>query len=161
MPTRIISWTAPEVKVSSVISISALAASDGGATVLRWRGARRRASALAIVLSLNSESRKLISFYPFAVLFVVEAGASLVRSRRDWLLLGVIAVLCSKVWMPIGSDLSLPLVGEVSWRLLYDSSMGPWMAMGPYLVQMVLVGIAVGLVCLQFRGRPPGRGLIP
>ena len=40
--------------------------------------------AIAFALGINNESRKLISFFPFVVLFVVQAAGPYVEALRDW-----------------------------------------------------------------------------
>jgi hypothetical protein len=97
--------------------------------------------ALAVLIGAGSESRKLMNFYPFLVLVLAEQAD---RSLRDWRPIGLMAalsVLVSKVWLPMGQDLDLPLLGTVGWRTLYVSSRGPWIDHGSYVFQGALVAV--------------------
>jgi hypothetical protein len=99
--------------------------------------------ALAILLGVGSESRKLMNFYPMAVLFLAQAAEPIFASPRRLAAAAALSVVFSKIWLPMSGPLTLPFVGEVTWRALYASSRGPWMDHGWWAAQGVVV-LAVG-----------------
>lgn len=102
--------------------------------------------ALALLMSVGSESRKLINFLPFVVLFLVQALEDLVTTPRRFATLAALALVFSKIWLPMDQALSIPFVGAVEWRSLYVSSRGPWIDHPTYVIQLVLVLLVIPLV---------------
>lgn len=94
---------------------------------------------LAVLLSAGSESRKLMNFYPAAVLFLAQAAAPIFHSRGRMLGLAVLSVFFSKIWLPMDGPLDLPGVGEIGWRTLYRSTQGPWIDDAWWAGQGILV----------------------
>jgi hypothetical protein len=106
--------------------------------------------ALAAVLSVGSESRKLINFLPFVVLSLAGAVAPRLSQRRI-VALAVLCVLFSKIWLPMDRPLEVPLIGTLSGRGIYVTSRGPWITHGAYAVQMAAVALAMPLVWIWSR----------
>jgi len=106
---------------------------------------------LALVIGAGSESRKLMNFYPFVVLFLAERVDRSVRESWQVGMLAILSLLLSKVWLPMGQDLPVPFLGTVPWRSLYASSRGPWIDHASYLLQGALVSIVTLLVYRSFR----------
>jgi hypothetical protein len=107
--------------------------------------------ALALVIAAGSESRKLMNFYPFVVLFLAGRVDRSVRESRQVALLAVFSLLVSKVWLPMGRDLPLPFLGTIPWRSLYVSSRGPWIDHPSYLVQGAILSVVAVLVYCSLR----------
>ena len=107
--------------------------------------------ALALVIAAGSESRKLMNFYPFVVLFLAERVDRSLPEAWHVRMLAVLSLLVSKVWLPMGQDLPLPLLGTIPWRSFYVSSRGPWIDHPSYLIQGVLMSIVAVLVYRSFR----------
>ncbi len=101
---------------------------------------------LALLIGAGSESRKWINFFPVIVLATTHAAQSLNWTRWRLALFAGLSLLLSKVWMPMAQDVSLPVVGEVSWRTLYSSSRGPWIDHDLYLGQAVVVAAVAGAI---------------
>ncbi len=100
---------------------------------------------LAVVLGLGSESRKWINFLPFLVLFLIAALRHLEWTRARLTVWFALALIVSKVWLPMDRALDLPWLGEVDWRQLYQSSRGPWIDEWVYALQLVPLLAVVGL----------------
>ncbi len=96
-------------------------------------------TALALGIAVGSESRKLINFLPFATLFLVAALDGVVTTARQRWGLAALAVVFSKVWLPMDHTLRLPFLRPISWRTLYMSSRGPWIDDTWYAIQLVPV----------------------
>jgi hypothetical protein len=106
---------------------------------------------LALAIGTGSESRKLMSFFPFVALFLAERLDRSVRGAWQVGMLATLSLLVSKVWLPMGQDLPLPLLGTIPWRSLYVSSRGPWIDHASYVLQGALVSIVAVLVHRSFR----------
>ncbi len=96
---------------------------------------------VGFVMSIHSESRKIINFVPLIVPFVAKLS-----DRTDWRpyhywLFGFISIVFSKVWLSIGGA---PITFDPSNYpdQLYYMSHGPYMANETYVIQ----GIASALV---------------
>jgi len=99
-------------------------------------------AAMAILFSLDSESRHLTLFFPFFVAFAAKAVDAEPPSRGSVLLFALLSLLASKVWLVFGGDAHLFL-----------SNVGPWMSHTWYLANGVLA-VAAGFACLRL-------GLVP
>jgi hypothetical protein len=84
--------------------------------------------ALALVLSLDSESRHLVNLVPLVVPFVAKAVDEQRPSTKAVAGFAVWSLLVSKAWLVIGSDTSLYFLTE-----------GPWMTHAQYAVQGALL----------------------
>jgi len=107
---------------------------------------------LAVMLSINSESRYLSNLWPMMVPFVAKEWDGRLTSRQ---LTGLVmaALLFSKVWLIIGAP-SSPIPEYPS--QLYFMNQGPWMSAQSYVVQGVAV-LALALLLHMagyFRSRP-------
>jgi hypothetical protein len=100
--------------------------------------------ALALVMSVGSESRKLLNFYPFVALFLVLAAERFAGRTRRLATLAVLSLILSKIWLPMAREITLPFFGTFSWFKLYASSRGPWIDRGWYTVQLLVI-LAVAL----------------
>jgi len=100
---------------------------------------------LMIVLSIDSESRHLVNYYPLFVCFIVKA----MDDKNIWdlkkiIFFALISIFFSKIWLPIhlipwqGEILSFP-------KQLYYMNFGPWMSNKMFYAQLifVLAGIAM------------------
>ena len=111
--------------------------------------------ALAVVIGAGSESRKLLNFYPFVVLFLADAVNGIVRGWRQVAVLAMLSFAISKVWLPMDHDLSLPWGGTIGWRALYVSSRGPWIDHTWYVLQLGLI-LLITLVLFRWLRPVPG-----
>jgi hypothetical protein len=137
---------------------------------ISWRGVCRAARecglgvvvvlVLAVILSPGSESRQLISLFPFVALLTVKAVEGIVSSKTHLAVFGVAAFLFSKVWMrinvgPMGGDYrAFPA------QLLF-MNLGPFMSNSMYVAHLAAVAVTgyVFYVCLLQRRAPSGRVL--
>jgi len=111
-----------------------------GMVVLAWA---------AVVLSIASESRQLVSFLPLIAAFTVRAMEEISRPRwHDLVFLGA-AVVASKCWLPLNH-------GPTTGNLLefpdqfYFMNQGPWMSDGMYQMQGAIVAaLAAVLAWMQ------------
>ena len=94
---------------------------------------------LAVVLGAGSESRKLVNFLPFLVLFAVSAAGEISTRPARLAALAAASLVFSKIWLPMTQSIELPWVGEIAWRAVYVSSRGPWLDHGWYLAQLPFV----------------------
>jgi hypothetical protein len=104
-------------------------------------------TAICVVLGLNSESRRLVNFYPFIIPLLVKATDSLQWRTSYYWLIGGIALVYSKFWFKIhtGPWKSLPQ----EWpNQNYYMNFGPWMANEVYYAQTIIIMITA--VCLYF-----------
>jgi hypothetical protein len=101
--------------------------------------------ALAAAISAGSESRKLINFLPFIVLFLASAIEPRLTTRR-MAVLAAVCVLVSKIWLPMDRTLEIPFAGEMSWRAIYVTSRGPWITNGAYALQLAAVALLTPLI---------------
>jgi hypothetical protein len=108
--------------------------------------------ALALLLSAGSESRKLLNFYPFIILFLIQAAEGVAARGRIVAVLAVLSLILSKIWLPLSRDLTLPLIGAVTWFKLYASSRGPWIDHNWYAIQLPAV-LAVAICVYIWCGR--------
>lgn len=102
--------------------------------------------AMAVVLSLGSESRRLINFLPFAIVFLVTAMSGVAATRLRWTVLAALTFLISKAWLPMDRTLAVPFAGELEWRTLYVSSRGPWIGHTAYTIQLLPVLLLLPLL---------------
>jgi len=109
---------------------------------------------LAAVVSVGSESRKLVNFLPFVVVFLVETLDSKLTNQR-LVVLALLCVLFSKIWLPMDQPLVLPFLGHLSWRGVYVTSRGPWITHGAYALQLAVVSVVMPLFWWWSRGRKP------
>jgi hypothetical protein len=122
--------------------------------------------ALALAIGAGSESRKLMNFFPFVALFLAERLDRSVRGAWHVGMLAILSLLVSKVWLPMGQDLPVPLLGTIPWRSLYVSSRGPWIDHASYVLQGAFVSIVAVLVYRSFgpvlrRRAPDAQDLEP
>ena len=101
--------------------------------------------AAAVLMSIGSESRKLINTLPFVILVLAPSLEGVISSWRRWTVFAAVTFVCSKVWLPMDRTLSVPYLGAVDWRAFYVSSRGPWIEHGVYLGQLVAL-VPVGVV---------------
>jgi hypothetical protein len=105
----------------------------------------------AVLLSVASESRQLLSFLPLLAAFVVQAIDDLPKRRwRDMTLLAT-GVVLSKCWLPLnvgpptGSLLEFP-------DQLYFMNQGPWMSNLAFLIQGAIVLVFATVFGWMYRG---------
>ncbi|MCP5043137.1 MAG: hypothetical protein GY944_19095 [bacterium] len=110
--------------------------------------------ALAVLLSVGSESRKLINFYPAVLLFLVHAVEPIFRSTWRMASIAGLSVLVSKIWLPMSESLEVPWIGEITWSTLYHSSRGPWINAYWWAGQSVLM-LAIAALLYAWHTRPP------
>ena len=102
-------------------------------------------------LSIDSESRSLINFLPFLVVFTVKATEELGWPSSYYWIIGLVTFLSSKVWLPMNNQ---PLTGSLlDFPLQYIfMNLGPWMSNQMYIIQGAVVTlIAILFYFLMFR----------
>lgn len=105
----------------------------------------------SVLISVSAESRQSMSALPFFVAFLAKAADQFDWQVSSLWLLGLIALLFSKVWLPInvapmeGSILDFPLQ-------YYFMNHGPWMSNFTYLIQGLIV-ILTGAVIYDLTRR--------
>ncbi len=110
-------------------------------TIIRFGVAPSIVAALAVVLSLHSESRQFLALYPlFAVALVAALDESEIRARFV-VALSVLSVVFSKAWITIpalGDDYSV-------WPAqAYFMHHGPWMSTPAYLIHAAAIAVTMG-----------------
>jgi hypothetical protein len=119
--------------------VAAIQRSGSGVTVV---------ALVALLLSLNGESRKLANFAPFFYVFALPLLDELRLSmQKAWLLAGV-ALLFSRVWITFDGKMKGDLSKDPG-QALY-MVMGPWMNPNMYLLQGALVLALLGGAWLLF-----------
>jgi hypothetical protein len=106
---------------------------------------------LGLSLALESESRRIVSFFPLLVPFVVKITDSMNWGSYQYWLFALIAIATSKVWLPIGGA---PLYIDPARYpdQLYYMNHGQWMSVEMYVVQgAALVAIGVLLYFVYIR----------
>jgi hypothetical protein len=90
-----------------------------------------------IILSITSESRQLINFYPFFIFVLVKPLGKLKYNLVHWVILFSFSFLYSKIWYPINQR------GETGEYLPlgqnYFMNFGPWMSDKMYYIQGTVV----------------------
>ncbi len=105
----------------------------------------------AVLLSVASESRQLLSFLPFAAAFAVQAIDDLPRQRWHDLVFLATGLVVSKCWLPLnggppsGNLLEFP-------DQLYFMNQGPWMSNVAYVVQGAIVLVLAAVFGWMYRG---------
>ena len=93
-----------------------------------------------IMLSLNSESRFLIPFFPFIVTLTVKSTEELRwRSSYYWFF-AILCLLYSKIWLGINAGNAGP------WKILYFMNFGPWMSNVMFITQGCFVFLTVAII---------------
>jgi hypothetical protein len=105
--------------------------------------------AFGFLLSLNSQSRQLISFFPLVVIFVVKAMDDIPWRSYQLLLFALVSVVLSKVWLLIGGAPILLDERKFSEQLFY-MNVGPWMSDYMYSLQGTAVLVAGVLLYLLY-----------
>ncbi len=137
-------------------------------TVLAWQRIARLAPAFGpgllvvlllhfVQLTLDSESRRALAVLPILVsLTVVAVEERRWPASRYWLL-GVLALVYSKVWLHINSaGPNYDSGSELAWpQQLFFMSAGPWMSNTMYVVQGAIV-LATGVALFYLWRRSPG-----
>ncbi|HVZ31028.1 MAG TPA: hypothetical protein VG963_01295 [Polyangiaceae bacterium] len=105
---------------------------------------------VGLVLALNGESRKLVSFAPLFYVFLLPALDQLAISARQAWFLALASLLFSRVWITFDGN----MVGDLQQmpaQMLY-MVMGPWITPEMYLLQLLIVLVlAVYLANALFR----------
>jgi len=108
----------------------------------------------AVILSITSESRHLLTFLPLLAAFAVQAIDELPRHRWHDLVFLAAGLAASKCWLPLNH-------GPVTGNLLefpdqyYFMNQGPWMSDGMYFLQ----GATVLALAAVFAWMYPGRSI--
>jgi hypothetical protein len=117
-----------------------------GMVILAWA---------AVVLSIASESRQLLSFLPLVAMFTVQTMDGLPRQRWHDFALVVAGLVASKCWLPLNH-------GPTTGNLLefpdqfYFMNQGPWMSDGTYLVQgAIVLALAAVFAGMRRESRKP------
>ncbi|MBA2652882.1 MAG: hypothetical protein H0U73_11520 [Tatlockia sp.] len=110
---------------------------------------------ICLILSIGSESRQLINFFPIAVFLTAEILNRKVLSWSFTLFFVSLSVLISKCWLPLNhgewpslytnppqTTLEFPL----QW---YFMSQGPWMSQFMYLIHLIVI-LGAGLLLYVF-----------
>jgi hypothetical protein len=102
-----------------------------------------------VVLSLNGESRKLVSVAPLFYVFLLPVLDQLaISTRRAWFL-GIASLLFSRVWIRFEGNMVGDLA-QLPGQMLY-MVMGPWITPEMYLLQLLIVlGLAAYLANALF-----------
>jgi hypothetical protein len=131
------------------------------ATVFLWpqvcKRMRRQGLAMVIVagaavlLSVASESRQLLSFLPLLAAFAVQAIDDLPRRRWHDMTFLATGVVLSKCWLPLNVG---PLTGNLLEfpDQLYFMNQGPWMSNLAYLIQGAIVLVFAAVFGWMYRG---------
>jgi len=112
----------------------------------------------AVVLSIGSESRQLVSFLPLVAAFTVPAIDELPRARWHDVVFLAAGLVASKCWLPLNHG---PTTGNLLEfpDQLYFMNQGPWMSDGMYLAQgMIVLAMAAALAWMK-REREPNTAL--
>lgn len=97
---------------------------------------------VAVFLSISSESRHIINFFPVFVAFTVKAVDSLDWKLSHYWLIAVLSLLYSKVWLSMNA--AGAFIGTKAASLefpdqYYNMSHGPWMSNQMYVLQGSIV----------------------
>jgi hypothetical protein len=106
---------------------------------------------LGIIVSLNSESRLIQSFYVMIVPFAVLHVESLKLNRRFYVWFLLISLLMTKLWLSTNAGYVVSASNETMGQR-YFCNHGPWMGDGSYVIQgLVVVGLLSWLYVRFFR----------
>ena len=109
--------------------------------------------AICVVLSLNSESRKIISFYPFIIPFLIKGLDNMRWPNFYYWFLTFLSLFASKFWLTVhdkswdGNSLTFP-------KQNYFMNYGPWMNEQMYQLQGVVVVIFFVILLVMFKWDP-------
>jgi len=108
---------------------------------------------MALVLSLNPQSRFCINFFPIALAFAVKAADSFVWDRRQLTAFALASLFLSKVWYRIDHGQLLVKVGDLL-------ALGPWLTWPSYAIQGAIeLVIAVGFFVAWVHLPPTGSAV--
>ena len=93
-----------------------------------------------IMLSLNSESRFLIPFFPFVVALTVKSTEELRWKSSYYWSFAILCFLYSKVWLGINAGNAGPS------KILYFMNFGPWMSNVMFITQGCFVFLTVAII---------------
>lgn len=105
----------------------------------------------SLIISLSPESRQSLSAFPVFAVLLVKITERLHWKRHVYWTLGLIALVFSKVWLPINKPQSTEPINVQMER--YFMSQSPWMLPRWYLIQMLFVASAMALVAYLRRAR--------
>jgi hypothetical protein len=107
-----------------------------------------------LMLAVNSESRQYGIAWAFIIVPLGQMLQEMHVSRRQTILLGISALVISKVWLPINHG---PLEVQKDLRVFNQRlflNMGPWMNRESYLIQGICFVLLAILFWISFRRRP-------
>lgn len=111
--------------------------------------------AFGLLLSLNSESRHLFSFFPLLVTFIIKGMDDIFWRPYHLFLFALVSVLLSKVWLIIGGA-PIHLDPRRFSEQLFYMNLGPWMSDAMYSVQGTAVLITGVVLYLLYVKRTKG-----
>ena len=109
--------------------------------------------AICIVLSLNSESRKIINFYPFFIPFLIKILDDMRWPSFYYAFLTILSLFASKFWLTVhnkpweGESLAFP-------KQNYFMHYGPWMNSQMYQIQGAIVLAFFVVLFVMFKWDP-------
>jgi hypothetical protein len=131
--------------------------------VLRWHDVAAQARKLGpglvlvlvfgLVMSLNPESRQSCAFFPFFAVLAAKAVEDLNLPRYRYFLLAIMALVVSKVWLPL----------NLFERPLLDGllAMNTGNQMNDYSYLAVVLMLVLTAIPMYFLLQPPRHGLVP
>jgi len=105
-----------------------------------------------IFMSLGSESRQLINFYPLFVILLMQSLADLKTPKLEWIIgLAVLAIVWSRFWYTIndGGDIGKNLLAYPAQR--YFQVFGPWMSNPNYFMNLLYCILLTAVVFMIYK----------
>lgn len=109
-------------------------------------------AAFGLLLSLNSESRHLFSFFPLLVTFIIKGIDDISWRPYHLFLFALVSVLLSKVWLVIGGA-PIQMDPRIPSEQLFYMNIGPCMTDTIYSIQGTVVLISGVLIYLLYAKR--------
>lgn len=104
-----------------------------------------------LFLSLNSESRGLINFFPFIVFIILPRIKEIVASKYYVVLLIFLSILFCKVYFPINTNQEFSGTPQDFPDQRYFMHFGPWMTQESYFINLSLAFTMLAMIFLMFR----------
>jgi len=109
-----------------------------------------------LVWGIHPESRQIVDGLPALALVATSAASTRCWPRATIPTAAVLALIASKVWLPINHGGFLGRSDPETYPAqYYFMNQGPWMASGPYLVQAAALVAACALLWVVRRRLPP------
>jgi hypothetical protein len=107
---------------------------------------------IAAVLSLGSETRQFLHFYPFMVIMLLLGINDLNVTRKQLIIFVLLSLVCSKCWLPINAPEIFEHYDFMNFPdQRYFMNHGPFMSDQSYFINLAIVSVSALIIIFLFR----------